>query len=83
MPLIEALSPEAVAGLETHFATEGCGWLVDRSVVIEGDRIVCIEPCGAPVALTDEFGSWECEVGHHHFTYGSPAWEDEDWGDYD
>jgi hypothetical protein len=82
MALIEALSPEAVAGLEAHFAAEGCGWVVDRSLVIEGERWARLEPCEAPVALTDAFGSWACEAGHHHFAYGSPAWQAEDFDDW-
>ena len=93
MALIEALTPEALAEAQAHFDAEGCGWIVERCIFPPaeaedegcdlGDMVFTrIEPCGATVALTDEFGSWACDAGHHHSAYGSPAWQSDDLDDW-
>jgi hypothetical protein len=92
MTLVDALAPEALAEIQAHFDAEGCGWLVERCILPPdeaedegwdlGDMVFSrIEPCGAKVALTDEFASWACEAGHHHSALGSPAWQSEDFFD--
>lgn len=83
MPLIEALTPNELAQIQAEWDAEGCAWLVERVVGYDYDDNPRIEilPCGAATVLTDEYGSWRCAKGHHHHTYGSPAWQND--GQYD
>lgn len=77
---MEALTLEALAQLQAHHAEAGCGWNVERFVGLDYDDNprYAVQPCGAEVRLTDAYGSWECAHGHHHHTYGSPAWVSSD-----
>jgi hypothetical protein len=84
MALIEALTPEALAELRENFDATGCGWIVERFVGhdYDGNPRYEVEACGSVLTITDEFGSWACADGHHHFTYGSPAWAEADLHDW-
>ena len=80
--MVDALSPQVLADIQAHFTETGCQWDVERFVGFDYDDNprYAIQPCGALVRLTDDYGSWECNEGHHHHTYGSPAWVSS--GDY-
>jgi hypothetical protein len=82
--LIESCTPEELAELQAHFDAEGCVWHLERFVGYDYDDCPRyeVQPCGAPVTITDAFGSWACADGHHHFTYGSPAWQGQDLHDW-
>lgn len=70
---------------------DGCPWSVE---VANGnpepdfpEDCYDIVECGAKVRLLDDDptgeGGWQCDNGHHHFTYGGPRWAVEDHAEWE